>query len=48
MDPDQPFRFDFIVNKGDTVLSGNEKEAEYGKLARYFLAALAVPDQTSG
>jgi hypothetical protein len=42
--PDQPFRFDFFVAPGDTALRGEALKAESGKLIRYFLAALAIPD----
>jgi|GEM_PF-5401030 len=42
--PEDPLKFDFIVYKGDQVLSNQEKNSEYTKLIKYFLAALAVPD----
>jgi hypothetical protein len=42
--PQKPFTFDFLVAKGDQDLPANEKPAEYNKLVKYFLAALAVPD----
>ncbi len=44
IDPNTPFQFDFIVRRGDDLLPDNEKQAEYFKLIKYFLAALAVPD----
>lgn len=42
--PDLPFEFDFLVNRGDGHLTENQREGEYSKLIKYFLAALAVPD----
>ncbi len=41
--PDQPVKFDFIIDTGDAPLSGNLK-AEISKLIRYFLAALTTPE----
>ncbi len=43
--PNEPFRFDFLVQRGDVALLEAEKQAEYSKLIKYFLAALAVPDE---
>ena len=45
IDPNAPFKFDFIVDKGDEPLSTAQKQDEYQKLIKYFLAALAVPDK---
>ncbi|MFA5087695.1 MAG: hypothetical protein WC552_01520 [Candidatus Omnitrophota bacterium] len=42
--PDNPLRFDFIVDTGDNNLQGEEFEAETTKLIKYFLASLTVPD----
>jgi hypothetical protein len=42
--PNEPFKFDFIIHHGDTSLDQAGKQAEYQKLIKYFLAALAVPD----
>src|SRR5476649_2723794 len=42
--PENALKFDFIVYKGDTALSNQEKKFEYTKLIKYFLASLAVPD----
>ena len=39
-----PFKFDFIINRGDEILSSEQKQEEYKKLVKYFLASLAVPD----
>jgi len=42
--PDNPFRFDFIVDTGDSKLNGPALKKESEKLIKYFLAALTVPD----
>ncbi len=44
INPADPFKFDFIVNRGDEALTDAQKQEEYTKLVKYFLAALAVPD----
>ncbi|MEI6438322.1 MAG: hypothetical protein WCO69_06205 [Candidatus Omnitrophota bacterium] len=44
VDPKDPFKFDFIIGRGDDGLGAQEKKDEYTKLIKYFLAALAVPD----
>ncbi|MBF0512137.1 MAG: hypothetical protein HQL13_07420, partial [Candidatus Omnitrophica bacterium] len=43
--PENGFQFDFIIHKGDAFLPEAQKRAEYTKLARYFLASLAIPDE---
>ena len=43
--PDNPLRFDFVIDKGDSGLEGELFKEESTKLIRYFLAALTVPDQ---
>ncbi|MDO8675358.1 MAG: hypothetical protein Q7K71_04495 [Candidatus Omnitrophota bacterium] len=43
--PDNALKFDFIIHKGDSNLAGQEKQEEYKKLIKYFLASLAVPDE---
>ncbi len=43
--PENALKFDFIVHKGDSNLSDQEKQEEYKKLIKYFLASLAVPDE---
>ncbi len=43
--PDNALQFDFLINKGDGNLNTQEKNQEYTKLVKYFLAALTVPDQ---
>ncbi|MBF0521584.1 MAG: HPr family phosphocarrier protein [Candidatus Omnitrophica bacterium] len=42
--PNDPFKFDFIIYRGDKNLGKDDKQDEYSKLIKYFLAALAVPD----
>jgi len=42
--PENLFKFNFIIYRGDRSLSNIEKKAEYTKLIKYFLASLAVPD----
>lgn len=42
--PDNPLRFDFIVDTGDKNIQGKEFEAETTKLIKYFLASLTVPE----
>ncbi|MCK5214734.1 MAG: hypothetical protein KAR05_05225, partial [Candidatus Omnitrophica bacterium] len=41
---DNPLRFDFIVDTGDTDLKGNGLEKETSKLIRYFLTSLTIPE----
>lgn len=43
--PDNALRFDFIIYKGDRVLTQEQKKQEYTKLTKYFLASLAIPDE---
>ena len=51
--PNQPFRFDFILYKGDLLSSkwGNDRNAdriwrtEVSKLIKYFLASLTIPEK---
>jgi hypothetical protein len=45
INPNDPFQFDFIIDRGDESLSNDQKQVEYKKLAKYFLASLAVPDK---
>lgn len=44
VDPKDPLKFDFIIHKGDTALMEDQKQIEYTRLIKYFLASLAVPD----
>jgi len=43
--PENAFKFDFIVYKGDKPFTDTQKKDEYTKLIKYFLASLAVPDE---
>ncbi len=43
--PENAFKFDFIVYKGDKGFTEVQKKEEYTKLIKYFLASLAVPDE---
>lgn len=45
VDPEKPFNFNFIIAQGDASLPNADKKALYQNLIKYFLAALAVPDQ---
>ena len=43
---DQPFRFDFIMDKGSDDKAGPDAvQASAGRLIRYFLASLTVPEK---
>ncbi len=43
--PTEPFRFDFIVDTGESGLEGAPLNAESQKLIKYFLAALTTPEK---
>ena len=43
--PDNPFRFDFILDKGDSELSNDTVKEESSKLIKYFLASLTIPEK---
>ncbi|MBF0569266.1 MAG: hypothetical protein HQL18_00620 [Candidatus Omnitrophica bacterium] len=43
--PDQPFVFDFIIDSGNTKASQEEIKQETEKMAKYFLAALTIPEK---
>ena len=43
--PDDPFRFDFILNPGDSALTGQGMKDESSRLVRYFLASLTIPEK---
>ncbi|MDE1921776.1 MAG: hypothetical protein KGI24_10125 [Candidatus Omnitrophica bacterium] len=42
---DNPFRFDFILDKGDSELSADELKDESSRLIKYFLASLTIPEK---
>ena len=41
---ENPLRFDFIVDSGDSKLEGEKLKGESGKLIKYFLASLTIPE----
>jgi hypothetical protein len=43
--PENPLRFDFIVDAGDSGLQGSDLEEESSKLMKYFLSSLTVPEK---
>ncbi|MDD3374270.1 MAG: hypothetical protein PHY73_00920 [Candidatus Omnitrophica bacterium] len=43
--PNDPLRFDFIVDTGETGLEGKAFEVEATKLIKYFLASLTIPEE---
>ena len=43
--PEDPFRFDFIIDEGDVHLSNEQLKQETSKLINYFLASLAIPEE---
>jgi len=45
LDPKNPFRFHFFVDRGDTALSQDELKSESSKLIKYFLASLTIPEK---
>jgi len=42
--PDNPIKFDFIIDSGDATLKGAAFDEEATKLVKYFLASLTVPE----
>ena len=45
LDPQNPFRFHFFVDRGDSPLSQEELKRESAKLIKYFLASLTIPEK---
>jgi len=45
VNPNNPFQFQFILDKGDSNLSNDALKGESDKLIKYFLAALTIPDK---
>ncbi|MCK5215126.1 MAG: hypothetical protein KAR05_07225, partial [Candidatus Omnitrophica bacterium] len=43
--PDNPLKFNFVMDEGDMDLDGASKKEEYEKLIKYFLASLTIPDR---
>jgi hypothetical protein len=44
IDPTNALKFDFLIHKGEVPLTDDQKREEYRELIKYFLAALAVPN----
>ena len=42
---EDPLLFDFIIDRGDSGLTGEALEQETQKLVKYFLAALTIPEE---
>ncbi len=42
--PDNALQFDFLIHRGDEPLNEIQKQEQYTKLVKYFLASLTVPD----
>lgn len=45
VDPQNPFKFDFIVDVGDSGLEGEAFNEETTRLIKYFLASLTIPEK---
>src|ERR1700676_3497680 len=43
--PDNPFRFDFILDKGDSELDNDQLKDQSSKLIKYFLASLTISEK---
>lgn len=43
--PDNPFRFDFVLDQGQSRLTEEQLKEESGRMIRYFLASVTVPDK---
>ena len=41
--PDNPFKFEFIVDEGDSKLTNKQLQKEASRLINYFLAGLTIP-----
>jgi len=42
--PENALRFDFLIQRGDEPLSDGQRQEQYSKLVKYFLASLTIPD----
>ncbi|HBG60609.1 MAG: hypothetical protein A2Y03_00865 [Omnitrophica WOR_2 bacterium GWF2_38_59] len=42
--PENPLKFDFIIDKGDTYFESEEFQDEANRLINYFMASLTVPE----
>jgi len=45
IDPENPLKFDFIIDSGKDELTGKDLEEESNKLIKYFLATLTIPEE---
>ncbi|HQO57189.1 MAG TPA: response regulator [Candidatus Omnitrophota bacterium] len=45
IDPQNPLKFDFIIDSGKDELTGQALEEESNKLIKYFLATLTIPEE---
>ena len=45
INPNNPLRFDFIVDRGDSTIDMKEFKEESTKLIKYFLASLTIPEE---
>jgi len=45
IDPRDPFSFEFLMDRGQTILTSDAKKVEYQKQIKYFLASLAIPEK---
>ncbi len=45
IDPQNPFHFYFVMDKGDELLSANQQKEQYTKLIKHFLASLTVANK---
>ncbi len=43
--PDNPFRFDFLLDKGHSKSSQGRLEIDAGRLIRYFMTTLTIPEK---
>jgi len=43
--PENPFRFEFILDKGDSQLVNDQLKAESTKLIKYFLSSITLPEK---
>ena len=41
--PDEPFKFDFIIDSGNSGFNTDEVKAESERLVKYFLASMTIP-----
>ena len=45
IDPNDPFKFEFVISRGEDPLTPAERKSEYTKIIKYFLASLAIDDK---